>query len=118
MGLGDPVRKIGADLRGESARVGARAALAIRRTAAAIERDAKINAPVDTGALRSSISTATGNDVRGGRMTAVIGPTVSYGVYVELGTSRMAAQPYLFPAADRHEPGFLAAMAKAAEPKL
>lgn len=29
----------------------------------------------------------------------VVGPTAEYGIYQELGTSKMKAQPYLFPAA-------------------
>lgn len=114
----DPIRKLSADLRTEAGRVGGRAAQVIRKTAKDIERDAKIMAPVDTGNLRNSISTETAGDGRHGTMTATVGPTAHYGIYLELGTSRMGAQPYLFPAADRHEPGFLAAMAQAAEPKL
>jgi len=93
---------------------------AVASVAFAIEREAKINAPVDTGALRNSIYTRIGRT--GGSMvadwvvspdsdavvwelpqpenetTAYIGPSVEYGVYVELGTSKQAAQPYLTPA--------------------
>lgn len=116
--LGDPFRKLASDVRSESGRVGARGALVVRATALRIERDAKIMAPVDTGNLRNSISTTLAGDGRGARMTAEIGPTASYGIYQELGTSRMAAHPFLFPAADRHEPAFIAAMAQAAEPRL
>lgn len=112
----DPIRKLSADLRTEAGRVGGRAAQVIRKTAKDIERDAKIMAPVDTGNLRNSISTTVGGS--GSTLSVEVGPTAHYGIYVELGTSRMGAQPYLFPAADRHEPGFLAAMAQAAEPKL
>lgn len=117
-GTGGDLRGLSIDLANEARRVGARAALAIRKTARDIERDAKIMAPVDTGNLRNSISTEITGDGRSGSMTAIIGPTAHYGIYQELGTSRMAAQPYLFPAADRHEPGFIAAMAQAAEPRL
>ena len=42
----------------------------------------------------------------GGSATWTVGTNVEYAVYVEFGTSRMAAQPYLRPAAER-------AMAKA-----
>lgn len=112
------IRRLSADLNNEAKRVGARAATVVRATAARIERDAKIAAPVDTGNLRASISTETTGDGRNARMTAEIGPTAAYGIYVELGTSRMGSQPFLFPAADRHEPAFLQAMAQAAEPQI
>jgi phage gpG-like protein len=42
----------------------------------------------------------------GGSVSWTVGTNVPYAVYVEFGTSRMAAQPYLRPAAER-------AMAKA-----
>lgn len=70
--------------------------LLLRKTAFDIERDAKIFAPVDTGNLMNSISTT----VMG--LTAEIGPTASYGVFVELGTSIMAPAAFLGPAFDRH----------------
>lgn len=106
----DDVRTWAAELRTSSGRIGAQAATALRKVAADTERDAEINAPVDTGALRNSIGTTITGDGRHGSMTAIVGPTVNYAVYVELGTSRMGAQPFLFPAADRHGPSFLAAL--------
>lgn len=114
----EPFRRFAADMRAQSGRLGARAAQVVRKTAADIERDAKIMAPVDTGNLRSSISTALSGDGRAASMTAEVGPTASYGIYVEFGTSRMRAQPYLFPAADRHEPAFVEAMSRLAKPDL
>jgi len=59
---------------------------------------------VDTGALRNSI----GTNVTG--LSAEIGPTVNYAPYQEYGTSRMAAHPYMGPAADEVTPGFVSAM--------
>jgi HK97 gp10 family phage protein len=53
-------------------------------------------APVDTGRLRASIT----HEVAG--HTATIGTSVEYAPYVELGTSKMAAQPYLKPALADH----------------
>lgn len=90
--------------------VGARASAALRKTALGIERDAKIIAPVDTGALRSSISTDFSGNAAAGRMSAEIGPTVDYAHFVENGTSRMAPQPYMRPAAERHVPRLEAAL--------
>ena len=69
------------------------AARVTEKAARDIERDAKAFAPVDTGNLRSSISTDV--TVTGRSVLAEIGPTASYGEYVELGTSRMAPHAYL-----------------------
>lgn len=60
------------------------------------ERHAKEECPVDTGRLRNSISHATQGN------SAYIGTNVEYAPYVEMGTSRMGAQPYLKPAATEH----------------
>ena len=100
------------DLRGAPRRVERHLEQAVAKTARDIAADAQASAPVDTGALRNSISADVGG------MEAVIGPGVHYGGYVELGTSRMRAQPYLFPAADRHERPFAEACADAAEQVL
>lgn len=90
--------------------LGDKARAAVHKAAADIEQQAKARAPVDTGHLRSSISTTlTGNKHHS---SAEVGPTAHYGRYVEQGTSRMAAQPYLVPAMDAVEPGFVAAMAQ------
>jgi HK97 gp10 family phage protein len=77
-----------------------RAKVALRKTAADIERDAKILAPVDTGDLENSISTT----IYDGGLSAEIGPTAEYGLYVEVGTSTMPPQAFLGPASDRHIP--------------
>lgn len=97
------------DLRGAPRRVERHLEQAVAKTARDIAADAQAAAPVDTGALRNSVTA----DING--MEAVIGPGVHYGGYVELGTSRMRAQPYLFPAADRHERPFAEACADAAD---
>lgn len=98
---------LSARIKGAGPRVGAAGSQLLRGTAYRIEADAKSLAAVDTGALRSSITTTIAGDGASGSMTAEIGPTVEHGVYVELGTSRMAAQPYLQPAADRNIPGLV-----------
>lgn len=97
-------------------RVGATAAAVTRKTAADITRDAKTLAPVDTGNLRASIGSTIRGDGRMGVVRAEIGPTASYGIYVEMGTSRMAAQPFLRPATDRNLPGWRAALEQAMKP--
>lgn len=106
----DGVLQYRAAMRLAATTVGARAAAATRKTGADITRDAKALAPVDTGNLRASIGTETTGDGRAGVMTVSIGPTASYGAYVETGTSRAAAQPFLWPATERHLPGWQAAL--------
>ena len=61
------------------------------------ESYAKKNCPVDTGRLRNSITHA-----RFDENTEVIGSNVDYAAFVELGTYKMAAKPYLRPAAEIH----------------
>lgn len=61
------------------------------------EKYAKALCPVDTGNLRNSISHATN-----GSEYVDIGTNVHYAPYVELGTSRMSARPYLRPAVTSH----------------
>lgn len=55
---------------------------------------AKKLCPVDTGRLRNSIT----HGVDYSDTTAYIGTNVEYAAYVEFGTSKTAAQPYLEPA--------------------
>jgi HK97 gp10 family phage protein len=65
--------------------------------AKAIEEDAKSMVPVDTGALRDSITTTQGV------LEATVGSDLPYAASVEYGTSKMAAQPFLTPAAQNTE---------------
>lgn len=62
-----------------------------------VERDAKKNAPVDTGRLRSSISSRLFDD-EDGNPVAEIGTNTVYAVAVEYGTTKQSAQPFLLPA--------------------
>ena len=57
-----------------------------------VQKRALQKVPVDTGKLKKSISI---KKIEGGKS---IGPDTDYDIYVEYGTSRMAAQPYLRPA--------------------
>lgn len=71
-------------------------ARALERIGLQAEGYAKDLCPVDTGNLQNSIThTSDGK-------AAYIGTNVTYGKYVELGTVKMAAQPYLRPAAADH----------------
>lgn len=74
----------------------------LARRAIRVESQAKLNASgrpgpkVRTGRLRSSISWALGEDARG--LYAVIGTNVEYAKWVELGSDRAPAYPFLRPA--------------------
>jgi len=72
-----------------------RAQAILADTAHAVEERAKREAPVDTGALRSSI-----NSEQTGDYSWRVKDGVEYGIYQELGTSRMAAHPFLTPAVE------------------
>lgn len=91
--------------------------------ALAVEGDAKSNCPYKTGNLRRSIHSAAfdkGKRIFGatddngkpvpdyaqtpGASMAVVGTNTGYGVFVELGTFKMAAQPYLGPALAANRP--------------
>lgn len=65
-----------------------------------VEASAKTFAPVDTGALRESISSEVSEE--SGTVVGEIGPTVRYAMFVEWGTSKDAPQAFMGPALDRH----------------
>lgn len=97
-----------ADLTAAPIRVAARAGTVMTKALTDMEAGAKNRAPVDTGTLRNSINSEVqrrGNTIRG-----EVGPTVNYGGFVENGTSRTRAQPYLRPATDAVLPGYEAAL--------
>ena len=66
---------------------------AMRDATLLVQRDAKINAPVDTGRLRASITP----EVRpfGDTIQGVVGSNVEYAPYQELGTKHMEGRFYL-----------------------
>lgn len=80
---------------------------AIRRVvienANAITADAKSLCPVKTGKLRASIKPT----IHASGLGATVGTDVEYSSYVEFGTSRQRAQPFLFPAFEANRQGFL-----------
>lgn len=71
-----------------------------------IQGGAQSRAPVDTGALRSSIMAE-----QVGELAWQIHDGVEYGIFQELGTSRMAAQPFMVPAVEAERANFVAAWA-------
>lgn len=79
-----------------AAAIGAAIARGLEAIGLQAEGYAAQKCPVDTGRLRNSIThTRVNND-------AYIGTNVEYAPYVEYGTSRQKAQPFLRPAAEGH----------------
>lgn len=76
----------------------------VAKTAFDIQETAQNLAPVDTGYLAGTIWT----DNMG--LRAEIKPAAEYAGYVEFGTYKMSAQPYMRPSADIHEPEFTQAI--------
>jgi HK97 gp10 family phage protein len=74
----------------------------VQETIFAIETQAKIRCPVDTGALRASIQ----SDMTG-ETSGEVATNIEYSVYQEYGTSRMAATPYMTPAAEGERRHFM-----------
>ena len=72
-----------------------------------IERMAKVKAPVDTGALKNSIFSA-----KAGNLTYKVTAPQHYAIYVEKGTRKMRAQPYLKPALDAERPKLISNLRK------
>lgn len=66
----------------------------LERATLLVERTAKQLCPVRTGTLRRSITHVMALDGR----SAFVGSNVEYAPHVEMGTVKMAAQPYLRPA--------------------
>lgn len=72
--------------------------VALEKIGLLAENYAAKRCPVDTGNLRGSIT----HEVDAGDNAVYIGTDVEYAPYVELGTSRQKAQPFLRPAASEH----------------
>lgn len=65
---------------------------AAQTAAFAIEREAKILSPVDTGRMRASIATSLGVV---SNIAAIVQTNVEYAVYVHEGTKRMRGRPFM-----------------------
>lgn len=91
------------EIRGTARRL---AEVVVAKAALDIEAQAKARAPVRTGFLRSSIAAS------GAGLEWQVSVGAAYAVFVEFGTSRMAARPYLVPAVEAVAPGFIDALAK------
>ena len=104
------VQNLAADLSKAGLTASREAQAVVKETADEVQSPAKAAAPVGpTGDLQSGISVKTSG------LSAEIGPNVRYASFVELGTRRMAPEPYLFPAAEAARPKFEERMAKVAD---
>ena len=71
------------------------AGVIVRGAAFSVEGEAKVKAPVDTGALKNSLNASEVSDLQWR-----VSDGVEYGIYQELGTSKMGAQPFMVPAVE------------------
>lgn len=79
----------------------------VQKHGAAMHKAALRNVPVDTGHLKRSITLETDS------MTATVQEHADYGIYVEMGTRYMGAQPYMKPALQSVEGAFVEDLRKA-----
>lgn len=91
-----------AELAGLPDEVGAATSERIRAAGFLTQGHARNICPKRTGNLAGSITVGhpSGRDTQPGDLEIEIGPTAGYGAYVEFGTSRMGARPYMTPAAE------------------
>ncbi|MEV7962409.1 HK97-gp10 family putative phage morphogenesis protein [Oerskovia paurometabola] len=99
---GSDLRRLSRDLSAAGQTVGPLASVAVRKSTLDVERDGKTFAPVDTGNLRSTIGSEVFETATS--VTGEVGPTASYGGFVETGTSVKRPQPFMGPALDRNAP--------------
>lgn len=100
------LNQLAADLGKTGCKATKKVGQAVRKSALDVERIGKQRCPVDTGATRNSIHTS----ISAGGTAAEIGPTTNYAPYLEWGTRRMEARPFMRPALDEVTPGFVRAM--------
>jgi HK97 gp10 family phage protein len=89
-----------------AAKMPGQASAVVRTTAFRVEARAKTLVPVDTGTLKNSISTG----IESGGLLAIVAPHTDYAAYVEFGTRRASARPYMIPAGETEFPAFVTAM--------
>ena len=90
-----------------AAQIEERVGEAVAAGAETVADNARSVCPVDTGALRDSIAVSQNGT------SAEISANTDYAAYVEFGTSKSAAQPYLVPSLLGNENAVLSAIAAA-----
>lgn len=76
----------------------------VRKAAFDVEANAKAVVPVDTGKLKNSITSEFPSQTK-----AIVAPHTDYAAYVEYGTRKQRAKPYMRPAAEKVAPAFIEA---------
>ena len=107
--MSDDLARLAADLGGAGREAARRANTAVAKTAADASAIAQTLAAVDTGYMRSTVGWEMLAAAR-----AEFGATAHYAPYVEYGTYKMGAQPFIHPAADAVTPSLEAAIAQIA----
>ena len=74
----------------------------MERACIIVENESKRICPVDTGRLRASITHKI--EEKKDEITGIVGTNIEYAIYVEYGTSRMKAEPYLRPSLQKNIP--------------
>ncbi|MEV5819300.1 HK97-gp10 family putative phage morphogenesis protein [Micromonospora haikouensis] len=115
-GGGAELAAIEAQLRSAEKRIGVKGSQVVRRSTEEGAGVARRMAAVDTGFMRSSVTTSFTGDAGSGVMDGEWGPEASYAKFVEHGTSRMAPQPFVVPSLDAVTPGFVAACEAISDP--
>lgn len=100
-----PLLKLKADARPKAARH-------VARFAFIVQGQAELKVPVDTGALKNSIRAIASRD----DLEWEVIVTQAYASFVEFGTSKMQAKPYLVPAVEGQRGAFADAMKDLFEP--
>lgn len=83
----------------------------VKLNGAELAQEAQRLSPVDTGNLKNSIRMT----LSGGGLIATIEEHTEYGIYQELGTRFMEAQPYMNPATMKQRMKFISDVRKAVE---
>ena len=104
--------KLGAEVTGGDINLSVDMAAVFAAAGEAVADEARAMCPVDTGRLRDSIAVSAGED------GAQISANTDYAAYVEFGTYKMAAQPFLVPALLNSAGKIAAAAANAIGEKL
>lgn len=73
---------------------------AVLKGCIAIEGEAKLKSPVDTGYMRASITHQVQS--KGHEVVGLVGTNVEYAPYVEYGAGKRTPKPFLHPAYEKH----------------
>ena len=80
--------------------------VAVEQTTQNAISDAQTNVAVDTGMLKQSIVHGSDVEHNTDSVTGIVGTSVHYAIYQEMGTVKMAAHPFLMPALNANKDTF------------